>query len=37
MHASFARSAKGAIPLHAVPAPDLNRWLKALAVARRRS
>jgi leucyl aminopeptidase len=29
MHASLARSAKGAIPLHAVLAQDLKRWLAA--------
>jgi leucyl aminopeptidase len=28
MHASFARSAKDAIPLHAVRASDLKRWLE---------
>jgi len=27
MHASFARSAKGAVPLHAVAASDVKRWL----------
>jgi leucyl aminopeptidase len=27
MHASFARSARGAIPLHAVRASDLKKWL----------
>src|SRR6185437_6365914 len=27
MHSSFAKSAKGTIPLHAVPARDLKSWL----------
>jgi leucyl aminopeptidase len=27
MHASFAKSAKGAVPLHAVAAADVKRWL----------
>jgi len=31
MHSSLARSAKGAIPLHAVRAGDLKRWLSARA------
>jgi len=29
MHSSLAKSAKGAIPLHAVKAADLKRWLSA--------
>jgi leucyl aminopeptidase len=31
MHASLARSAKGAVPLHAVGASDLKRWLSGRA------
>jgi hypothetical protein len=30
MHASLAKSAKKAIPLHAVPARDLKAWLAKL-------
>ena len=31
MHSSLAKSAKGAIPLHAVKPTDLKRWLSTRA------